>query len=157
MIATSIIILAQIYTICNIKSYLLIYAKCNTGYAISKVVKKMERQSVDYKKVGSRIKETRQNKGMTREKLSEKVSISTMYLGQLERGERRGGINNFIEIANVLELSLDYLFFNEIYTDKIIENRILEKIDTILQDLDNDKKVMFLNITLDIAKHIKGG
>lgn len=115
----------------------------------------MERQSIDYIKVGNRIKRIRQEKGITREKLSEIIGISTMYLGQLERGERRGGINNYIEIANTLNLSLDYLFFNEIYTNEIIDNKILQEISSIIESLDKDKKDLFLNIVLDTAKHIK--
>jgi len=115
----------------------------------------MDRQSVDYQKLGNRIKESRQEKGITREKLAEIVGISPMYLGQLERGERRGGINNFIEIANALELSLDYLFFNEIQTATIKDKQILQKINETIESLSNDKKTLFLNIVLDIAARIK--
>ncbi|MDL2274158.1 helix-turn-helix domain-containing protein [Oscillospiraceae bacterium OttesenSCG-928-G22] len=114
----------------------------------------MERQSIDYTKVGNRIKETRQNKGITREKLSEIIGISTMYLGQLERGERRGGINNFIEIANALDLSLDYLFFNEIHTNEIIDNNIMKEISIAIKSLSKSKKDLFMNIILDISKRI---
>ena len=114
----------------------------------------MDRQIIDYKKVGNKIKDIRQQKGITREKLSEIIGISSMYLGQLERGERRGGINNYIEIANALELSLDFLFFDEIYTVDVLDNQILQKLKDIIHNLDNDRKILFLNIVLDIANRI---
>ena len=114
----------------------------------------MERQ-LDYTKIGNKIKEIRQQKNITREKLSEIIGISTMYLGQLERGERRGGINNYIEIANALELSLDYLFFDELLTVEVVDNQILQKLKATLNNLDSGKKALFLNIMLDIAKRIE--
>ena len=115
----------------------------------------MDRQMINYKKIGNKIKDIRQEKGITREKLSEIIGISSMYLGQLERGERRGGINNYVEIANALELSLDFLFFNEIYTVDILDNQILQKIKELIHNFDNNKKILFLNIILDIAKRIE--
>ena len=114
----------------------------------------MEKQ-LDYKKIGNKIKEIRQQKNITREKLSEIIGISSMYLGQLERGERRGGINNYIEIANALNLSLDYLFFEELNTVEVVDNQIFKNLKEILNTLDNDKKTLFLNIVLDVAKRIE--
>ena len=115
----------------------------------------MERQMIDYKKIGGRIKDIRQQKGITREKLSEKIGISSMYLGQLERGERRGGINNYVEIANTLELSLDYMFFDEIHTHAVLDNQILQELKGIINSLDNSGKALFMNIALDVAKRIE--
>ena len=42
---------------------------------------------MDYNRLGKRIKEERLRLNLTQEKLSEKVGISTAYLGQIERGE----------------------------------------------------------------------
>ena len=114
----------------------------------------MEKQ-LDYKKIGGKIKEIRKQKNITREKLSELIGISAMYLGQLERGERRGGINNYIEIANVLNLSLDYLFLDELHTAEVVDNQILQKMNEVLNTLDNNNKTLFINIALDIAKRIE--
>ena len=71
----------------------------------------MEKQIIDYKKIGGRIKGTRQQKGITGEKLSEKIGISSMHLGQLEQGERRGGINNYIEIAKCFRIIVRFFVF----------------------------------------------
>ena len=114
----------------------------------------MERQSIDYKKIGNRIMDIRQQKGITREKLAEMIGISVMYLGQLERGERRGGINNYIEIANALELSLDFIFFNEVHTNNVLDNQILKTIGNTIDNMNSVNKPLFLNIVLDIAKRI---
>ena len=40
---------------------------------------------MDYTRLGKRIKEERLRLNLTQEKLSEKVGISTAYLGQIER------------------------------------------------------------------------
>lgn len=112
-------------------------------------------KQLDYLKIGNKIKEIRQQKGITREKLSEKIGISTMYLGQLERGERRGGINNYVEIANILEVSLDYLFLDEVHTVEILNNQVMREMKEVLSTLDNNQKTLFLNISMDIAKRLK--
>jgi len=111
--------------------------------------------TIDYKKIGNKVKTTRQQKGITREKLSEMIGISSMYLGQLERGERRGGINNYVEIVNALELSLDYLFLDELSTAEVLDNQILQEIKVVLLRLSSGKKALFLNIVLDIAKRFE--
>ena len=110
---------------------------------------------LDYKKIGGKVKKIRQQKKITREKLSEMIGISAMYLGQLERGERRGGINNYIQISNALNISLDYLFLDELNTVEVVNNQVFQKLQEALKALDGDKKILFLNIVLDVAKRLK--
>ena len=54
---------------------------------------------MDYTRLGKRIKEERLRLNLTQEKLSEKVGISTAYLGQIERGERCITLDKLIPLA----------------------------------------------------------
>lgn len=72
---------------------------------------------MDYTRLGKRIKEERLCLNLTQEKLSEKVGISTAYLGQIERGERCITLDKLIPLANYLgggdsRFSLDGLYCN---------------------------------------------
>lgn len=72
---------------------------------------------MDYTRLGKRIKEERLRLNLTQEKLSEKVGISTAYLGQIERGERCITLDKLIPLANDLgggdsRFSLDGLYCN---------------------------------------------
>ena len=80
----------------------------------------------DYK-VGERIREIRENLNMNREKFSEMVDISSVFLGQIERGERSLSIRTLTKIVNFTGASTDYILFGNDKTNTTINkiNRIL--------------------------------
>ena len=59
--------------------------------------------------LGRRIKEARKLAKLTQEKLAEKINISTVYLGEIERGNKMPSIPVLIAIAEALDVSCDYL------------------------------------------------
>lgn len=65
--------------------------------------------SMDYGKLGNRIKEERKKRGISREKIAEELNISASYVGQIERAERCLTVDTLVSIANILGLSVDYL------------------------------------------------
>ena len=69
---------------------------------------------IDYERIGNRIRIERENFEMTREKLSELLSLSPYFLGQIERGERKMSINTLINISECLHISIDDLFFEQV-------------------------------------------
>ena len=73
---------------------------------------------MDYTRLGKRIKEERLCLNLTQEKLSEKVGISTAYLGQIERGERCITLDKLIPLANYLGVTVDFLLTDYIVTDE---------------------------------------
>ena len=73
---------------------------------------------IDYTRLGKRIKEERLRLNLTQEKLSEKVGISTAYLGQIERGERCITLDKLIPLANYLGVTVDFLLTDYIVTDE---------------------------------------
>ena len=66
----------------------------------------------DYK-VGERIREIRENLNMNREKFSEMIDISSVFLGQIERGERSLSIKTLTKIVNFTGTSSDYILFGD--------------------------------------------
>lgn len=79
--------------------------------------------------VGERIRAIREGFHMSREKFSEMIDISEVFLGQIERGERSLSIKTLKKIVIYTGVSSDYILFgnseNNEYTSKI--NRILNK------------------------------
>ncbi|MBQ4326972.1 MAG: helix-turn-helix transcriptional regulator, partial [Clostridia bacterium] len=49
---------------------------------------------MDYTALGKRIREERLKLNLTQEQLAEDVDLSTAYIGQIERGERRVSLEN---------------------------------------------------------------
>ena len=79
--------------------------------------------------VGERIREIRNKLEMNREKFSEMIDVSDVFLGQIERGERSLSLKTLGRIVKFTGASSDYILFGTPVTnltrDKI--NRILDK------------------------------
>ena len=63
------------------------------------------------KKLGKRVRELRQQKGLTSQiSLANKAGLDRTYVGGIERGERNLGLENLEKIAKALGISLEELF-----------------------------------------------
>lgn len=67
------------------------------------------RDYIDSKLIGQRIRESREIFGLSREELAEMLGLSNYYIGQLERGQRQMSLGVLVKIASCLRVSLDYL------------------------------------------------
>lgn len=68
---------------------------------------------IDSKRIGQRIRESREAFELSREDLAEMLSISDYYIGQLERGQRLMSLGVLVRIAHCLHISLDYLVWGK--------------------------------------------
>ena len=66
-------------------------------------------QEIDYSKLGLRIKETRQKKGLTQENLAEMVNCNTSHISNIENNHTKVSLNVLLAIANSLDTSIDFL------------------------------------------------
>lgn len=67
---------------------------------------------VDYFALGDRIKQIRKAKSITQDQLSEACSLSTSYIGHIERGSRTLSVETLFKIATKLDVSVDYLLLD---------------------------------------------
>lgn len=78
---------------------------------------------------GSRLRETRTQKGYTLQSLAQKAGTGAAYLGEIERGLKMPSLNSFIRIAEALDVSADYLLRNELTSGgSYVYNEIAEKL-----------------------------
>lgn len=71
-------------------------------------------QYYDKKAAGKRIKEIRLRAGMTQCRLAEKLDYaSERQLQRIESGETSCSVDKLMEIAQILDISTDYLLFGE--------------------------------------------
>ena len=63
-----------------------------------------------YKKLGAKIAYLRKNKRYSQEKFAEKINISEIYMGQIERGEANPTLEKLIAIAGALGVEMRELF-----------------------------------------------
>ena len=82
--------------------------------------------------LGAKISAARKQKGLTQEKLAEKVGISNVYMGEIERGTKIPKLPVLIAIIEALEVSADYLLQDKISAGGVyINNEITEKLNSL--------------------------
>ena len=67
---------------------------------------------MDLKAVGQRIKEAREEKGLTQEDLAAIVDLSPTHVSVIERGLKVAKLDTFVAIANALDVSADSLLID---------------------------------------------
>lgn len=76
-----------------------------------------------------RIKELRNERGLSLRELSEQISISYSSLGKYERGEQQPSIDTIVILANFFHVSIDYLIGNSNYRNANDEYKFKSSFD----------------------------
>ena len=66
-----------------------------------------------YHNMGNRIRQVREEKHYTRERLSEEANISTKFLYEIEMGIKGFSVSTLCRIADALDISVEYLIYGE--------------------------------------------
>ncbi|MBR3607921.1 MAG: helix-turn-helix transcriptional regulator [Lachnospiraceae bacterium] len=103
---------------------------------------------LNFKMIGLKIKERRQDQGITQEMIANYLDVNPSHISNIECGRAHPSLSALIKIANILQCSVDYFIQGE-YTfignnklEKSIDDVIIEKI----QYCDMDKKRKILSI-----------
>ena len=89
--------------------------------------------------IGSRVKMSRKKAGLTQIQLAEKAFISESYLAMIELNKRNPSTDVVCRIAEILNVSVDYLLFGELPKNelvlfnqwkKLMEGRSLKEIES---------------------------
>ena len=106
-------------------------------------------KNIDYAALGKRIKNKRVENKLTQEQLGEMCELSAAHIGHIERGTRILSVDVLFRIAQVLNVSVDYLLFDSVENDNI-----LSSIAPILKDSDKNKVNNFLKTVRVLAENI---
>ena len=92
----------------------------------------MDDKIVDYKALGERIQQRRQQLGLSQQTASEKLDLSTSFFSRVERGEKVASLETLIKIANFFEFSLDFLLQDSL--NKTVSDELQAEIAQIFTD-----------------------
>lgn len=89
----------------------------------------MEEKIPNNLEVGERIRSIRENLKMNRERFSEMIDVSDVFLGQIERGERSLSLKTLCRIVSFTGVSTDFILFGNTTNNSTFHkiNRILAK------------------------------
>ena len=107
-------------------------------------------QELDYIAIGDRIRKYRELSRMTQEQLSESCSLSTGYIGHVERGTRSPSLETLVKISQILRVSLDDLVFGK--TE--INNNMIKILALTLEEKDPEKVKVFLKTVCALANKL---
>lgn len=93
---------------------------------------------MEYKILGTKIKEARENKGYTQEELAERLNLSVQHVSVIERGKKSPRLETFINIANELEVDANYLLGSLL--NKSVQVTSNELYDALKHVSDKEKK-----------------
>lgn len=89
---------------------------------------------LNFKEIGARIRLEREKLDLSREKFAEIVNLSPYYIGQIERGDRAMSLDTLVKISSTLHLSVDYLLYG---TDLYSENIEIAETFSVLETTNN--------------------
>lgn len=100
---------------------------------------------------GENVAIARKKKKLSQSELAKRVGTIAVTIGRYERGEIKPSIDIATKIADVLDVSLDYLVGN---TDTVLEKSLLKKV-TDIQNLPEDKKNVVMTLIDTFLKQTK--
>ena len=108
---------------------------------------------MNYELMGKRIRKQRKLKKYTLEQLAEKLDCSTTFIGQIERAKGKPSLETVVKIANVLEVSVDSLLFEDL-NSKSGNTHFVNMIVELTEDFTTKEKDLLLK-NVEIFKEFK--
>lgn len=105
------------------------------------------------KNIGKKIKLARSKAEFTQEQLAEKLSLSTRYISQLERGIAFGSATTITNLCKTLNISSDFLFSDLINNNSPVLSDLVDEnfLENYLK-LNDYNKIVINAITKELAK-----
>lgn len=92
-----------------------------------------------------KLKQLRENKKMTQKYLAEKLNVSSQTILNWENGIYEPNISQLIELANIFNVSIDYL----------VERKSINMINDICNELEKISKDDIINFIKSYLEHYK--
>lgn len=98
---------------------------------------------MDYYAIGQRIRKIRKARGLSQEKLAERVGISVTHMSHIETANTKMSLSTFAELATVLEVRTDELLYDDrpedrsasiIYITELLDNCSTQQV-RIIEDI----------------------
>ncbi len=105
---------------------------------------------MDYKLIGTRIKEKRKACNLTQEQLSEKLSVTVGYVSQLERGYTKINLETLAKICHFLHADISYILDGTIHQESSYKNT---EIHMLLSQMSPTDKSLVFDIIKAIIKN----
>ena len=104
--------------------------------------------NLNYALIGTRIRLYREIKGLSQEEIADRVHVTERHIRSIETGTKGASLSLMIELANVLETTVD-----ELLRDYLTDEKATLKFE--MFDILNGSTPIEQAILLDMLKHMK--
>lgn len=87
-------------------------------------------ESMDYYRIGQRIRKYRKAQKLSQEQLAERIGISVTHMSHIETGNTKLSLQVFYDISNALNVCADDLLSDTLTNSKKHRKEILDIIDS---------------------------
>lgn len=106
--------------------------------------------ALDYKLIGSRLKQARLNKKLTQENLAEKLDVSIAFLSRVERGSLDISLKRLSQLCELLDVTEGSILNGASTTS---HNYLNEDLFSLLKDCPSEKSKLIYEIAKVIVKN----
>lgn len=104
---------------------------------------------MDFFALGRRIRTERQKRHYSQASLAEKLDVSTNFVGQIERADRKPSLDTLVNICNVFDTSLDYLLSDSLDSNN---DPLMTDIKQHLQKFSHEELLFIYNTILSFEE-----
>ena len=79
--------------------------------------------TVDYEKLGVRVRQQRELNNLTQSQLARKVGVTGSFIGHIERGEKKASVDTVVALCNALEVSPTVLLQDSL-SDGVMQSQL---------------------------------
>lgn len=108
------------------------------------------KSTFNYNALGQRVRKRRKELQLTQEQLAEACNLSAAHIGHIERGTRALSIESLLTLADILDVSTDYLLLDITPAGERHPDRLFHAMD----NTNPQKMASFYAIVKILAEHI---
>ena len=79
--------------------------------------------TVDYERLGARVRQQRELSNLTQNQLARKVGVTSSFIGHIERGEKKASVETVVALCNALEISPSVLLQDSL-SDGVMQSQL---------------------------------
>ena len=110
-----------------------------------------QHEKLDLRAFGQAVKEAREDKGITREKLAEMLDRSPRHTQYIETRGQHPSLQKFYEIVRLFNISVDHYFFPDTAISKTALRR---QLDAMLDNMD-ENELSIITATVKAMQEVK--
>ena len=107
---------------------------------------------LNFKRIGIHIKDMRDIKGISQERLAEKTGLSAKYISHIETAAKKASLESIVKIADALDITVDRLLKGIQRNDRI---EYEPELHDLVSDCNSYEKSVILSTATELKRSLR--